>query len=159
MLAILVTLGAGQAVVRGQQTATNSALVLLTNTATAGSAPRLTLRDPAVLGLQLREPDTNALEYTLSRTKVRLSGPAVRPMKAKNVSDFSRRVLHLFSPFSDEKPNLPPGAEVSGPVSTRAWTTVVGWSPGQSAFPDESHHEPPQLRLLSVGLEKQPKQP
>jgi hypothetical protein len=42
------------------------------------------------------------------------------------------------------------------PVSSRAWSTIVGWNPGGSAFPTEAHHEIPQLRLISVGVEKQP---
>jgi hypothetical protein len=160
VIAILAALGMSQLLVCGQQTATNS-VGSATNTAALTEAQNVTLRDQANLILRVQEPgDTNMLEYTVSKTtKMRLTGPLVRPLKAKSGSDFGRRVLHLFSPFSDEQPNLPPGAEVSGPVNTRAWSTLVGWTPGRSAFPDDTWHDPPQLRLISVRVEKQPKQP
>ena len=98
--------------------------------------------------------DTNSIDYLISKTKVHVSGPLASPLKAKSPSDLSHRVLHLFSPFSNVDPNVPAGA--TGPVNTRAWSTIVGWSPGRSAFPDEHYHEPPQLRLISVSAEKQP---
>jgi hypothetical protein len=119
------------------------------------SSPML-LREPAA-HFQLIEPgDTNSVDYVVSKTKFHLSGPVATTLKPKSAADFSRRVLRLFSPFSAGSQNLPPGAAVSGPVNTRAWSTLVGWSPGRSAFPDEAYHEPPQLRLISVSTEKQP---
>ena len=36
-------------------------------------------------------------------------------------------------------------------LSTRSWTTVVGWRPGASAFPSEAAHEPG-LYLFSLGV-------
>jgi hypothetical protein len=99
--------------------------------------------------------DTNSVEYLISKTKVRVSGPVASPLKGRSVGDVSKRVLHLFSPFSPAEPNVPAGA--TGPANTRAWSTIVGWSPGRSAFPDEHFHEPPQLRLISVSAEKLPR--
>lgn len=157
--AVLATLAAGQFQVCAQQSTTN-ALAAATNSTPLRETSKASLPDPASLGLTLSGPgDTNVLNYTLSRTKVRISGPLVRPLKANSPSDFSRRVLHLFSPFSDETPNLPPDAAVTGPVKTRAWSTIVGWSPGSSAFPDDWSHPAPGLRLFSISLGKQPKQP
>ena len=158
-MAVLVTVGISQGVGRSQQTATN-AVATATNSATLRARSNLSLHEPAPMTLQLKQADTNSTEFLLSKTvKVHASGPVVRVLKAKGASDFSRKVLHLFSPFSDDSPNLPPGTEVSGPVSSRAWSTIAGWSPGRSAFPDESSHEPPQLRLISFSAEKLPKEP
>ena len=159
--AILAALFAGRLMLQAQQVGTNGPVSMTNSTVVAQvQKTSMSLRDPAAMGLSLGGPgDTNSLEYVISRTKVHVSGPLVRPMKAKSASDLGRRVLHLVSPFSDESPNLPPGAEVSGPVNTRAWSTIVGWSPGRSAFPDDSSHEPPQIRLISVSTEKLPKEP
>jgi hypothetical protein len=154
MLATLVAIGAGQVEVQAQQTATNG-LTLATNTVAAHGGSTVSLNDSASMGLRLTEPaDTNSLDYMVSKTKVHLSGPLVGPLKAKSASDFSHRVLRLFSPFSDEEPNMQPAA--TGPVSGRAWSTIAGWNPGGSAFQTESHHEPQGLRLISVSVAKQP---
>ena len=161
MTVVLAALSMGQVLVRAQQATTNSLTSVTNNTVVLTDSQNTALRDQPYLTLHLREPgDTNSLEYTVSKTtKLHVTGPLVRPLKAKDGSDFGKRVLHLFSPFSDAPQNLPPGAEVSGPVKTRAWSTLVGWSPGRSAFPDDARHDPPQLRLISVSVEKQPKQP
>ena len=136
---------------------TNNALWTTTNASVQQSGSKLDLRGSGAFGLRLGEPrDTNSVGYALGSSKVRLSGPLATTLGAKSPGDFGHRVLRLFSPFSSARQNLPPGAEVSGPVSTRAWSTLVGWSPGRSAFPDEQHHDPPALRLLSVNVEQQP---
>ncbi len=116
----------------------------------------MSLQPPAIRP-RLGEPgDTNSVDYVVSKTKLHLSGPVASTLNSKSTGDFSRRLLRLFNPFSSAPQNLPPGAEVSGPVNTRAWSTLVGWSPGRSAFPDPQHLEPPQLGLISVRTEKQP---
>ncbi|HZR19706.1 MAG TPA: hypothetical protein VFE51_20645 [Verrucomicrobiae bacterium] len=136
---------------------TNNSLAF-TNAATVHDTSHLTLPSSATLRWRLTEPkDTNSVDYTISKTTVHVSGPVATTLKAKSAGDFSKRVLNLFNPFSSQEPNLPPTVSTaSGPVNTRAWSTIVGWSPGQSAFPDEHYHEPPQLRLMSVNVEKQP---
>ena len=150
-LVLAGVLGRAQTVSLG----TNSFLSSTNAIAGPGSSPML-LREPSAR-FQLTEPlDTNSVDYVVSKTKVHLSGPIATTLTPKSPADFSRRALRLFSPFSSGRQNLPPGAEVSGPVNSRAWSTMVGWNPGRSAFPDEAHHEPPQLRLLSVSVEKQP---
>jgi len=67
------------------------------------------------------------------------SGPLVWPFKGRRVLDAPRRFLHLFNPFARR------AAVEEGPaprdLEPRAWTTVVGWNPSKSAFPDVTTHE------------------
>jgi hypothetical protein len=125
-----------------------------TNHFTAGTnAVEVPSTEPSLF--QLTQPsDTNASVHVVLKTKIRVSGPLVGPAKAKTASDFSRKVAHLFSPFASEEFN--PQSAPSGPVNARAWSAIVGWHPGGSAFPTESQHEPPELRLLSISAEKEP---
>ena len=128
-----------------------------TNAAVRETGSEVSFQTPAAFGLGLGEPrDTNSVDYISGHTKVHLSGPVATTLKPKSPADFGHRVLRLFSPVSSLPQNLPPGAEVSGPAQARAWSTLVGWSPGRTGFPDEQHHEPPVLRLISVSVENQP---
>ncbi|HTL16569.1 MAG TPA: hypothetical protein VL793_04990 [Patescibacteria group bacterium] len=157
LLVTLLALAATQGEAQTLNLATNN-LVSFTNAASGPENSRLSLNNSLSLRLQLTEPvDTNSVDYTISKTKVHLSGPAATTLKSRSAGDFSKRFLHLFNPFSSREQNLPTTVSTaSGPVNTRAWSTMVGWSPGRSAFPDEHFHEPPQLRLISVSTEKQP---
>lgn len=143
------------------QTPAPKALVASTNANTLSASTQSTvsvpLRESATVSLRLTEPtDTNSFHYTLSKsTQLRVTGPVVQSLKAKNPEDFSRRVLHLVSPFAKEQPSWQTAS--TGPVNTRAWSTIVGWNPGDTAFPDETHHEPPHLDLISINVEKQPR--
>lgn len=135
---------------------TNSSL-WNTNATVRGPGSEMSFQAPAAFRLGLAEPsDTNSVDYLSGHTKVHLSGPVATTLKSKSAADLGHRVLRLFSPFSSAPQNLPSGAEVSGPVPTRAWSTIVGWSPGRTGFPDEQHHDPPFLRLISVSVENQP---
>ena len=103
---------------------------------------------------QLGTPsEGNAAEHIVVKNKIRVSGPLVAPAKAKGISDFSKKVGNLFNPLSNEE--LPQAAP-SGAVSTRAWSTIAGWTPGQSVFQTETHHDIPGLRLITFSVEKQP---
>jgi hypothetical protein len=154
MVLAVVVMGLGEMSVRAQQTSTN-ALVSATNTTRLSDPASIKLPEHPTLELRLPGPaDTNNLEYSVSKTtKVNISGPLVRVGKAKNASDLGHRVFSLINPFSSEEPNVP--AAAAGPVNTRAWSTIVGYSPGRSAFPDGAWHEPPHLDLISVRMEKQ----
>jgi hypothetical protein len=156
MWAILMATVLAQVVAEAQQAATNQ-LAMTTNAPAVRESPIVSLTDSTATTMRLEPADTNSLDYTVSKTKIHLTGPLVPPLKAKSASDFSRRLLNLFNPFSSEEPSLPSTVSTATvPVSNRAWSTIVGWNPGGSAFPTEAHHEPPQLRLISVGVEKQP---
>jgi hypothetical protein len=157
LVVLIVAFAAGQAKAQTLNLATNNHLTF-TNSAALRDNSQLTLPGSAAMQWRLVQPtDTNSVDLTVSKTIVHLSGPVATTLKAKSAGDFSRRVLRLFNPFSSQEQNLPSTVSTaSGPVSTRAWSTIVGWSPGQSAFPDEHYHEPPQLRLITVRTEKQP---
>jgi hypothetical protein len=153
VLVALVWAGLGQIGARGQQTPRNLGAG---STNMAADLASVSLPERSSMQLRLTEPkDTNTLQYVVSKTTtIQVSGPLVRPLKATSASDFGHRIFSLVNPFSREAPNVP--AAASGPVSTRAWSTIVGYSPGRSAFPDGAWHEPPHLDLFSVRLEKQP---
>jgi hypothetical protein len=152
---VLACCVADRALAQGQQSAPKG-FVTSTNAAPLQQTSSVTLHEPATMGLRLTEPtDTNSFEYLVSKTtKVRVSGPIVQPLKAKTGADLSHSVLHLFSPFAKEQPAWQTAP--SGPVNTRAWSTIAGWNPGRSAIPDETWHEPPHLNLISINVEKQP---
>jgi hypothetical protein len=78
---------------------------------------------------------------------LRATGPLVYPIKGRGVLSFPGRLIQLVNPFS--KANIGTSPARIEPVENRAWTTIVGWNPGRSAFPDDEHHEP-QTRLISV---------
>jgi hypothetical protein len=129
----------------GQEVLQTNQVVAATNA--IGAVPRAS-------GLFLLEPSDNLYSdrFVLTRN-LSASGPLVAPARAKSFSDFARRVVNLVNPFA-AGPGLP--APAAAPMSSRAWSSVVGWSPGASAFPTEAHHEPPMLRLVSFSVEKQP---
>jgi len=131
-------------------------VVPASGTAAGTRDSKLFIQEPGSTRLILSErADTNSVDYAVGKkTTLHLSGPVATTLKSKSTADFSHRLLGLLNPFSSAAPNVP--AAPSGPVNTRAWSTIVGWSPGQSAFQDEHYHEPPQLRLISASIEKQP---
>jgi hypothetical protein len=151
---VLASCVAGSAFAQGQKPAPK-AFVASTNAVSSQQASSITLHEPAT-ALRLTEPaDTNAFHYTVSKTiGFRVSGPLVQPLKAKSGAELSHRVFHLFSPFAKEQPSWQTAP--TGPVNTRAWSTIAGWNPGGSAFPDEKAHEPPHLDLISISIEKRP---
>jgi hypothetical protein len=154
-LIALVCCLADSALAQGQQSAPNGALSP-TNANPPQQSAVLSLSQPATMTLRLTEPtDTNSIDYRISKhTKLRVSGPLIQPFKAKTSTDLTHRVAHFFSPFAKEQPSWLTAP--SGPVNTRAWSTLVGWNPGRSAFPGETSHEPPHLDLISINVEKQP---
>ena len=83
---------------------------------------------------------------------LKVSGPLVQPLKARGISDASKQVLQLVNPFARSEPK-PEGESLPTPVERRAWSTVVGWNPGASAFPNEVTHRP-SLTLVSVSRAK-----
>jgi len=106
------------------------------------------------LSLRLTEDmQAGAWDDVFVKKNLRISGPLVRPFKANKIRDFPRRLASLFNPFARGSSEGQTEGVVA--VSARAWTTIAGWNPGKSAWPDDTHHEA-QLRLISVSAERQP---
>ena len=125
--AVVLTLAAGQAF--AQQPVREASATATNSTA---------LRDDARLSTPLLE-DTKRTEDVIVRKNVELSGPLVRPFKARKIGEVPKRLLHLINPFapSERKEEW----ESTRGLNTRAWTSIVGWNPGGSAFSDAVTHE------------------
>jgi hypothetical protein len=82
-----------------------------------------------------------------------VSGPLVRPLKANKIWNVPQRLFQLVNPFAAPEPKFE--VERVGDLSPRAWSTVVGWSPGASAWPDAVTHVP-KLTLFSVSGKPRP---
>jgi hypothetical protein len=74
-------------------------------------------------------------------------GPVVRIFKGKSLREAPRRFFHLINPFAKSEPG--PDYANSRELSPRAWSSVVGWRNGASAFPDATTHES-SLGLIST---------
>jgi len=86
--------------------------------------------------------------------RLQVRGPVADLFHACNASDFSGRLLYMVNPFA--KSESQKAIEYSGSlkrVSPRAWTTIVGWSPGSSAFADPVTHEPT-MTFVTFGRSK-----
>jgi hypothetical protein len=109
-----------------------------TNTVTVAPSPAIS---PLVLEKVTVKQDVIDTQH------LRLSGPLVRPMKAKRLREVPRRLFHAINPFAPQEDT----DEFKGMarVSSQAWTTTVGWHPGASAFADPVTHES-KMGLISV---------
>ena len=86
----------------------------------------------------------------VEKGQFRISGPLVRPFKAKKLREVPKRLFHVINPFArDEESDL----KGTQRVSTQAWATTVGWHPGSSAFADPVSHES-SMSLISVSRTK-----
>jgi hypothetical protein len=154
---VLVLLAAGVSLGRAQQVATNT-VAAVNSSVTLQKSPAVTHKEAALPPtLTLGAPkDTNTMELQVSKdTQFTFSGPLVQPLKAKTSSSFVSRVAHWFNPFSNVQPNVVPAA--SGPMNTRAWSTITGWSPGHSAFPSAgAWNEPTHLDLVIITAQRKP---
>lgn len=80
-------------------------------------------------------------------TTLELTGPLVTPMKSRSLWALPGNLLKLINPLAPTAPKVEYRSR--GPLSPHGWATLVGWSPGRSAFPDPLTHEP-SLTLISV---------
>jgi hypothetical protein len=76
-----------------------------------------------------------------------VDGPLVQLFHTARPGEVPKRLLHLINPFAPMETssvvlNVPDEHQ-------RAWTELVGWSPGVSAFPDPRTHQP-SLSLFSM---------
>jgi len=108
---------------------------------TSHNAPSLITQDPRLL----RDDVIVGKKYTVT-------GLLVRPFKAIKLHKAGSglvKLLQAINPFSREK-GSPEDARFEGDLSTRAWTSSVGWHPGASGFPNAVTHEVG-LTFVSVG--------
>jgi hypothetical protein len=84
--------------------------------------------------------------------KLQASGPLIEPFKPNQTSSTPKRLLNLINPFA---PVEPPSPRQTSGLSTRSWTSVAGWNPGGSAFPNGVTHES-QMTLISVSAKEHP---
>jgi hypothetical protein len=134
-LVVLLGLAAGQAV--AQQTGREASA-----TSTNSSA----LHDDSRLLAPLLE-DTKGSQELLVVKKIELGGPVIKPLKVKKLSEVPRVILQLINPFAPSERKIE--FQTTRGLSTRAWSTVVGWHPGGSAFSDPMTHEP-SMALVSL---------
>ena len=92
--------------------------------------------------------DIKPSQDVIVRKNVELSGPLIRPFKARKIGEIPKRLWQLLNPFapSERKEEL----ESTRGLSARAWSSTVGWHPGGSAFSDAVTHEPT-MSLISMG--------
>lgn len=79
--------------------------------------------------------------------RLRIGGPLIQPFKGKRLWEAPGRFVRLINPFA--KTERRSEVENASDISPRAWSSVVGWSNGRSAFPDAVSHEP-SMGLFSV---------
>ena len=114
-----------------------------------GSAPQV---PSPVVGAPALAPDAS-----LVATRFQLSGPLVRPFKGWPTRSHWKvplRLLQSIDPFSP-LPGPANDRERAEGLSERAWSTVAGWRPGASAFPDAITHES-QMGLISASFKSRP---
>ncbi len=78
--------------------------------------------------------------------RYRVGGPLAEAFKSQKTS-LPGRLARLINPFAPAE--TPARTDTFSKVTPVAWSTRVGWSPGWSAFPDATRHEP-KLVLVSV---------
>ena len=77
--------------------------------------------------------------FSIFKKPFKITGPLVYPFKGRGIAEAPKRFLHLINPFA--KVEHAPESEAAPRMSTAAWSTVAGWSPGHSAFSDAVSHE------------------
>lgn len=101
---------------------------------------------PLTPSLLTTEPQTTRQDVIAGKS-LQVSGPLVHPLKAKRIWTIPLKLAQLLNPFAKSAAKME--SEPVDGVSPRAWTTVVGWHPGASMFPDpKTDHL--QLPLISL---------
>jgi hypothetical protein len=122
-------------------------------TATEGSTNTSALIPTQPISNSVLTQDTRVkITESIGGKEMQVSGPLVQPLQSPRLGDVPRRIGDLFNPFAKTEPARQ--IERDSGVSARAWTEVVGWNPGASAFPDASTHEP-SMQLLVITRPKE----
>ncbi len=99
------------------------------------------LSDPGFIAPPLLNYDlvnaTAPIEEHLAIThRLEVRGPVVHVLKGKGFWAFPERLFSLLNPFRPRERREEVRVKGVGRLSTRPWTAIAGWNPGQSAFPD-----------------------
>ncbi len=79
-------------------------------------------------------PATTEKKWTLHN----LVTHPLKTLQPKKIAGLPLRLLKPLNPFAPVEPeDMRPGR---GDYNPRAWTTISGWTPGSSAFPDPRTH-------------------
>lgn len=105
------------------------------DTGTNGPAASASLLTPSDLRTASVQPLTD---------RVQTEGALTYLFSGTNLFEIPGRLWNLVVPSSSTVQAEPIRRE--GGLSSRPWTSIVGWAPGGSAFPDPTTHE------LSIGL-------
>jgi hypothetical protein len=100
-----------------------------------------------ISALLAQEPQVTSPDLSLGK-KLRASGQLVQVFKGEKVSEAPRRALQLVNPFAPIQRIEP--LEKTRDLNPHAWSTMVGFRPGGSAFPDATTHEP-SMTFVKVG--------
>jgi hypothetical protein len=87
------------------------------------------------------KPTTLETEDSVEGKHVQASGMLVAPAKAKKLSQVPGRLWRWINPFAKDETAAVTETVYTHDYSSRAWATVVGWHPGESAFADPGTHE------------------
>jgi hypothetical protein len=93
--------------------------------------------DVRIVAPIIEEPKPS--QYVIVKKNVQISGPLVKPLTARKITDVPKRLLQLINPFATTE--RMEGLESTRGLSARAWSSTVGWNPGGSAFSDATTHE------------------
>jgi hypothetical protein len=115
------------------------------------NAPTINATQPVSTSV-LTQDNRVRITESVAGKNVQVGGPLAQPFESRRLADVPRRIGQWFNPFAKAEP--PRRIERDTGVSTRAWTEVVGWNPGGSAFPDATTHEP-NMSLLVITRPKQ----
>jgi hypothetical protein len=115
------------------------------------NSPTLSFTQPVSTSV-LTQDNRVRITESVAGKNVQVSGPLVQPFQSRRLADVPRRIAPWFNPFAKTEP--PRRIERDEGISTRAWTEVVGWNPGGSAFPDATTHEP-KMNLLVITRPKE----
>lgn len=108
--------------------------------------------DPSLSSLLLEDTRVTRQDVIVGKN-LQFSGPLVRPLKAKTIGGVPVRILRLSNPLGPAEPKVE--VERVGGESSRAWSSVAGWHPGASGFPNPITHES-RLNLISVSRKARP---
>ncbi len=91
---------------------------------------------PSLLSYDLVNVPAPHQEHLAITHRLQIQGPVVHVLRGKGFWAFPKRLFSLLNPFRPRERRQAVRVKGVGRLSTRPWTAIAGWNPGQSAFPD-----------------------